>query len=107
MRHWTVSAFGSGNGLSPFRCQAITGTNGDLLSIGTLGINFSEILIEILTFSFKKMRLNMSSAKWLPFCSGGDELTNPVPTPEYSVRAGSIPLLLMPWLLATPGHQEP
>ena len=35
--------------------------------IGPLGTNFSEILIEILTFSFNKMRLKMSSAKWRPF----------------------------------------
>ena len=32
-----------------------------------------EILIEILTFSFKKMCFKMFSAKWRPFCSGGDE----------------------------------
>ena len=35
---------------------------------GTLGINFAEILIEIQTFSFKKMHLKMSSGKWHPFC---------------------------------------
>ena len=44
-------------------------------SIGPLGTYFSEILIEILTFSFKKMRLNVSSAKWRPFCLGLSELT--------------------------------
>ena len=38
---------GSGNGLSPVRWQAITSTNADLLSIGPLGTNFSEIQIEI------------------------------------------------------------
>ena len=38
--------------------------------IGPLGTNFSEILIEILTFSFKKMRLKVSSAKRRPFCLG-------------------------------------
>ena len=30
--------------------------------------NFSEILSEILTFSFKKMHLKMSSAKLRQFC---------------------------------------
>ena len=40
------------------------------MSIGPLGTNFSEILIEILTFPFKKMRLKVSSAKWRPFCLG-------------------------------------
>ena len=33
-------------------------------------MNFSEILIEIQIFSFKKMHLKVSSAKSLPFCLG-------------------------------------
>ena len=37
------------------------------MSIGLFGTKFSEILIEILTFSFKKMSLKVSSAKWRPF----------------------------------------
>ena len=53
-------SIGSGNGLSPARRQATTRTNARLLPIGTLGTNFSEIRIEILTFSFKKMRLKIS-----------------------------------------------
>ena len=61
---------GSYNGLSPDRRQAIIWTNAGLLLIGPLGTNFSEILIEILTFSFKKMRLKVSSAKRRPFCLG-------------------------------------
>ena len=40
-----------------------------------LGTNFNEILIEILTFWFKKMHLKMSSAKWRPFCLGLNVLT--------------------------------
>ena len=47
------------------------------LLIGPLGTNFSEILIEILTFSFKKMRLKESSAKWRPFCLGLNVLIPP------------------------------
>ena len=53
----------SDNGLSPGRCQAITWTNDGILLIGPLGTNFSEILIEIYTFSFKKIHLKMSSGK--------------------------------------------
>ena len=49
----------SDNGLSPDRRQAIIWTNAGLLLIGPLGTNISEILIEILTFSFKKMRLKV------------------------------------------------
>ena len=45
---------GSGNGLLPVQPQAITWTNADLLQIGPLVTNFSEILIEIQTFSLKK-----------------------------------------------------
>ena len=36
-----------------------------MLFIRTLGTNFSEILSEINTFSFRKTHLKMSSAKWL------------------------------------------
>ena len=61
---------GSDNGLSPGRRQAIIWTNAGLLSIGTLETNFSEIPIELQTFSFKKMHLKMSSGKWRPFCLG-------------------------------------
>ena len=61
---------GSDNGLSPGQRQAIIWTNAGILLIGTLGTNFSEILIKILIFSFKKMGLKVSSAKWRPFCPG-------------------------------------
>ena len=61
---------GADNGLSPDRRQAITWTNVGKLLIGPLGTNFSEMLIEIHTFLFKKIYLKMSSGKWLPFCLG-------------------------------------
>ena len=63
-------SIGSDNGLSPIRRQAIILTNAGLLLIGLLGTNVSEILIKIQIFSFKKMRLKMSSGKWRPFCLG-------------------------------------
>ena len=63
-----LAIIGSDNGLSPGGRQAIIWTNAGILLIGPLGTNCSEILIEILTFSFKKIRLKMSSAKWRPFC---------------------------------------
>ena len=55
-----LTIIGSDNGLSPGRRQAIIWTNAAILSIGPLGTNFSEILIEIPIFSFKKSNLNMS-----------------------------------------------
>ena len=45
---------GSDKGLSPVRCQANIWTNARILLIGHLGTNFSEILIGVQTFSFKK-----------------------------------------------------
>ena len=63
-----LTIIGSDNGLSPGRRQAIIWTNAGILLIRTLGTNFSEILSKIHAFSFKKMHLKMSSAKWRPFC---------------------------------------
>ena len=63
-----LTIIGSDNGLSPGRRQAIIWTNAGILLIGTLGTNFSEILIECHSFSFKKMHMNMSSGKWRPSC---------------------------------------
>ena len=65
-----LTVIGSDNGLSPGWRQAIIWTNAGILLIGPLGTNFSDILIEIQTFSFKKAHLKMLSAKWRPFCLG-------------------------------------
>ena len=62
-----LTIIGSDNGLSPERRQAIIWTNAGILLIGPLGTNFSEILIETQTFSLKKIRLKMSSAKSCSF----------------------------------------
>ena len=71
-----LTIIGSDNGLSPGWRQAIIWTNAGILLIGPLGTNFSEILIGVQTFSFKKMHLKMSSAKWCPFCPGLIVLTH-------------------------------
>ena len=65
-----LTIIGPDNGLSPGRRQAIIWTNAGILFIESLGTNYSEILIRIHTFSFKKMHLKMSSAKWRPCCLG-------------------------------------
>ena len=70
-----LTIIGSDKGLSPGRCQAIIWTHAGILLIGPLGTNFNEILIEVLTFSFKKMRLKMSSAKCCSFCLSPNVLT--------------------------------
>ena len=69
MSQWNYH-LGSDNGLSPGRRQAIIWTNAGKLLIGLLGIKFNEILIEFKTFSFKKIHLKMSSAKWRLFRLG-------------------------------------
>ena len=65
-----LTIIGSDNGLSPGRRQAIILTKAGILLIRPLGTNFSEILIGNQTFSFKRMHLKMSSAKWRPFYLG-------------------------------------
>ena len=65
-----LTIIASDNGLSPGRRQAIIWTNAGISLIGPLRTNFSEILIEMYIFSFKKMHLKFSSQIWLPFCLG-------------------------------------
>ena len=60
-------------GLSPGRRHAIIWTNAEILLIGPLGTNFSEISIEIHSFSFTKMHLKMLS-KMAVICLGLDVL---------------------------------
>ena len=63
-------SIGSGNGLAPNRWQAITWTSAEILMIEPIGTNFREVLIKILTFSFKKMHLKVSLTKQRPFRLG-------------------------------------
>ena len=58
------------NCLSPGRPQAIISVKAKILLIKLVGTHFSEILIEIHPFSFKKMYLKILSGKRRPFCLG-------------------------------------
>ena len=69
-----LTIIGSDNGLLPGQYQAIIWTSDEMLLIGALWTNFSEILIKIQTFSSWKNRLKVSSAKWQSFCLGLNEL---------------------------------
>ena len=51
---WALSWSVQVNGLSPVWCQAITLTKADLLSMGPLAINFSEIWDKIKSFLWKR-----------------------------------------------------
>ena len=96
-----VTIIGSDNGLSPDRRQAIIWTNAGKWSIGPLGSNFDEILIEIHTFSFKKIHLKMASGKWCPFCLGLNVLSKTVETLILKKRHSIFHLWgwYMKWLL--------
>ena len=72
-----LTIIGLDNGLAPARRQTIIWTNDGILLIGPLRTNSIEILIGIQKFSFKKMHLKMSYAKWRPFCLGLNVLTLP------------------------------
>ena len=63
-----LTIIGSDNGLSLSQRQAIIWTNAGILLIGPLRTNFNKISSKIQTFSFKKICLNVSCAKWWPFC---------------------------------------
>ena len=71
-----LTIISSDNGLSPGRRQAIIWTNAEISLIGPLGTNFSEILVGIQTFSFRKMHLKVSSVLQRPFCLSLNESTN-------------------------------
>ena len=71
-----LTIIGSDNGLSPGRRQANIWTNAGILLIGPFQTNFSEIVIEIYSFLFKKKHLKMSSGKWRPFCLGLNGLSH-------------------------------
>ena len=73
-----LTSIGSDNGLSPGRRQAIIWTKAVIFLTEPLGTDFSDILIRNKAFSFEKMILKMSSAKWRPFCLGLNVLIGPV-----------------------------
>ena len=83
VRKLTVIA--SDNGLSPERRQAIIWTNAGIMLIGPLGTNFSDFFVEIQTFSLKKIRLKMSSAKCCSFRVGLNVLTQQVSMDIHSL----------------------
>ena len=75
-----------------------------MLLIWPLGTNFSEILIRIQTFSFKKMHLRVLSEKWCPFCLSlndclifimGNSYTGRIPSLCWN---GSLPAM---WILCS------
>ena len=83
-----LNIIGSDNGLSPGRCQAIMWTNTGILLIWPSGTNFSEMLIEIHTFSFMKIHVKMLSAKRRPFCLGLNVLKCHLQNIDHCLKLG-------------------
>ena len=81
------------NGMWPGRCQASIWTHTGILLIGSLGINFSEILIDINKFSIKKMHLKISSVKWRRFRLGLNGLS-PMPISSSGTPSPSLTVTL-------------
>ena len=77
------------NGLLPDWCQAIIWTNAGIFLIEPLGTNFSEIFIEIHTFSFQENVFENVVWKWQPFCLGLNVLAFLMLSLEYSERTCS------------------
>ena len=103
-----LPTIGSDNGLSPGRRQAIIWTNAGILLIRTLGVNSSETLSQIHTFSFKKMYLKMPSGKRRPFClvlNVLSDLTNQAE--HYGHEAYNAPLIYSNWQSHFLPHQLP
>ena len=109
LTHWgwviKITIIGSHNGLSPGRRQDFIWTNAGILLIGPLGTNFSEILIKILIFSFKKMRLKVSSGKWRPFCLGLNVLSQSTATDLIGHPPIMVPDLRMHYRYYVAGYQ--
>ena len=108
MTHICVSnltIMGSDNGLAMTSWQAIIRTNVGML-VGPLGTNFCEISIKTPAFSFKKMHLKTSSAKWRPFCLGLNVLMVPYVSTLVQVMACCLMTachdLNQGWLIVSP-----
>ena len=72
--------------------------------IGCSGTNFSEILIKTQYFSFTKMHLKISPAKWRPYCPGEDELTHDLSDTIWWHRSGTTLAQVTAWCLMAPNH---
>ena len=81
-----LTIIGSDNGFSSDWRQDIIWTNAGILLIWPLETTFSDISIKIHIFSFRKMRLKISSGKWRPFCFGLDMLMYIILAPSLAIH---------------------
>ena len=99
-----LTTIGSDNGLSPRRCLTIIHYLNQCWNIvnWTHGNKLQWNLIAIQTFSFRKMYLQMSSAKWRPFCLSLDVLRQRTLSCRCVIVATLCPCRQGP----CPGHQR-
>ena len=86
-----ITIIGSDNGLSPGQRQAIIWTSVGILLIGPLGTNFSEILIEIYTFLFKKIHWKMAAILSRPQCINPSGVETRIFLDNLSILAADAP----------------
>ena len=105
-----IITIGSDNGLSPGRRQAIIWTNAWILLIQIVETNFSEILIDIHTFSFKEMHLNRKY-KYYVYENVVCEMVRILSWPQSLTRTKQITskpcVYFMGSLLVSPGAEPP
>ena len=98
---------GSDNGLSPWWHQAITWANAVILLIVPLGTKFSEILVEIVAFSFKKNAFESVVCKMAAMLSQPQsvnvETTHPGWQQQSHRSSGQVPWMGCYWVLGNKG----
>ena len=99
-----LTIIGSDNGLLPGRHQVIIRSNTGILLNGPLGTNFSEIIIKIEAFPFKKKHFKVLFVKWQPICLGLNELKNTIRDACARHWSWSWLYLQMPYCLMVMGH---
>ena len=97
MRLWTGSALVQ---IMAYRLIGAKPLSETILSIGPLGTNLNEILIETHTFSLKKSHLKKSSGKWRPFCLRLNVLTFAAETGTF--RATYVSAMVADTMIAPP-----
>ena len=88
-------------------CQAIIWTNVDSTSLRHWVINHNDTWIDTNDNLIQENMVENNACKWHQSEIDENELTPVVLKLEYSAINRSMPWLLMPWLLASPGHQQP
>ena len=80
-------------------------TNAGIVLIEPFGTNFSQILIEVYTFSARKMHFKTSSGKWRLFCLGLNVLPLIAALLDSLQYAAPLPVNLSWWILENKAYK--